>query len=521
VFDAGFALLFRAVDRIRKQLATADADLRRYLAEELYCLRQLGEQYIDHWMTLEEQITDLIHTYDLPDGLLEPASLDQAPVAAAPAQARADGQSPGESRTARAHRGPSPAAPMVRLAAGQGHKADPPSAPVWAQLGFDDTPPVSVQFRKGLGYFDLAMFRDAATALEQVVQGAETPLARLYLAASYAAEGRSEDAMAQLDHLRKYVTDPLVFCATREIEAQIHLAAGRTELALQALARVTATLPKYPDAWFNLSLCYAKLGDLAAAERCAALALALDPHDAEAACVLAAVQFARNHIADAESTCRQALSEHPRHADLTLLTAHLHRVKGEWDACARACQAVIRARPDEGSAWSLLAWARLQQGKTEEALALLQKRLAVCREDAAAMVQLGVVLLLAGDLDRAERVLTRCLAKYPNKSLVWIALGKVSLERGERRQAHTRFLRAAKDVRPAVRRLALYWYGRAMLDADCPEQAERYLKAAAAWGAPNAAILSALAETAKRLGRPLEAEKWQDRARQLNSPDPS
>ncbi|WP_029420352.1 tetratricopeptide repeat protein [Alicyclobacillus macrosporangiidus] len=517
MFDAGFALLFRAVDRIRKQLATADADLRRYLAEELYCLRQLGEQYIDHWMTLEEQIIDLIHTYDLP----EPASPAEAPVAAAPVQAKASGPGTTVSRTAHAHRLPAPAEPAVRLAAGQGHKVDPPPAPAWAELGFDDAPPVSVQFRKGLGYFDLAMFRDAAAALEQVVQEAETPLARLYLAASYAAEGRSEDAMAQLEHLRKYVTDPLVACAMREIEAQIHLAAGRTELALQALARVTAALPKYPDAWFNLSLCYAKLGDLAAAERCAALAFALDPCDAEAACVLAAVQFARNHITDAENTCRQALSYHPRHADLMLLTAHLHRVKGEWDACARACQAVIRAHPDAGSAWSLLAWVRLQQGKTDEAQALLQKRLAACREDAAAMVQLGVVLLLAGDLDRAERVLTRCLAKYPNKSLVWIALGKVSLERGEPRKAHTRFLRAAKDTRPAVRRLALYWYGRAMLDAGCPEQAERYLKAAAAWGAPNAAILSALAETAERLGRPLEAEKWQDRARQLKSPDPS
>ncbi|MCL6515526.1 tetratricopeptide repeat protein [Alicyclobacillus sp.] len=515
MFDAGFALLFRAVDRIRKQLETADADLRRYLAEELSCLRQLGEQYIDHWMTLEEQIADLIHTYDLDDE-------QESAVAESPAMHVQGGQTtaPGPSRTAHGHALPPSTGPAVRIPAGQGHPSHPQTAPVWAQLGFSESPQVSVSFRKGLGYFDLAMFQDAADMLEQAVADEDQPMARLYLAAAYAAQGRGDDAMAQLDGLRKYVTDPLVACAVLEIEAQVHLMSGRTELALQALSRVTAILPKYPDAWFNLSLCYAQLDDLDAAERCAAIAARMDPRDAEAWYVLAAIQFVRRRYDAAEETCREALARHPRHADLMLLAAHLHRVRGDWDACAKACRNILRTHPAEGAAWSLLAWVRLLQGRLEEAAAILKRRIALCRDDASAMVQLGVVLMLAGDPERAEKVLTHCLAKHPNKTLVWIALGKVSLDCGDHRKAHTRFLRAAKDARPAVRRLALYWYGRAMLDAGCPKEAEKYLKAAHAWGAPNAAILSALAEAAQALGRPLEAEKWQDKMRTLESTTP-
>ncbi|MBX5437247.1 MAG: hypothetical protein IRZ33_08520, partial [Alicyclobacillaceae bacterium] len=69
MFDAGFAMLFRAVDRIRTQLETADAEFRQVLAEELVCLQRLNDQYIDHWLALDEQIQELMDTYALaPDG---------------------------------------------------------------------------------------------------------------------------------------------------------------------------------------------------------------------------------------------------------------------------------------------------------------------------------------------------------------------------------------------------------------------------------------------------------------------
>ncbi|MCL6637307.1 MAG: tetratricopeptide repeat protein [Alicyclobacillus sp.] len=511
MFDTAFAMLFRAVDRIRRQLETADAELRPYLGEELRCLQQLGEQVIDRWMALDEQITELLHSYhlDQPDSAQPPLQL-----AAHPAAMPVSGlEAAPDSRTAQIWEGKAPTA-TVPLPAPPLTSSGSSSVP-WTDLAFDFSHPVAVAFRRGLGYFDLHLFSDAAQALEQVMAAAEAPLARLYLAACYAADGRPSDALAVLQPLQAIAGDPLLTCAVKEVEAHACLQLGRTDAAVRALTQITTTLPKYPDAWFNLGLCCAKQGAYDTAETYVARAWALDPRDDEAASVLVTLQLWRGDPQTAAETCRAALQRWPRHRRLLLLHAHVLRALGHLEQSRTVCRQVTRLYPHDAEAWSLWAWLALQADRPHEAVAALKKRLALVRQDDAALVQLGIAMLFCGDHARAERVLTHCLAHYPNKSLIWIALGKISFDRGHREQAHVRFLRASKDARRPVRRLALYYYGLALLDAGEAAAAERYLKAAAAAGPPNQAILTALARTAERLGRPLEAEKLYRRARDL------
>lgn len=505
MFDAGFAMIFRAVERIRTQLMGADEGLKRVLAEELLCLRRLGEQYIDHWMTLEDQISDLMETYQLceePQWVHSPLHLQISPV---PTVHTDNGAVHSthlnlQNRTA--------GQPEFSL---EMEEAVDLSSVAWNHSDF-----VAVGFRKGLAYYDLFMFSDAAKSLEEVVDAADTPVARLYLAASYAAGNRFDETLAQLAIVRKSSEDPLLLCGANEIEAQLHIARGDFPTAIRVLRNITEYIPKYPDAWFNLAISYASQNDYEAAEQAALRALALDANDAEAAVLVVAVCLQLGKVSEAMTICAQALHLHPQHPELLKVSAQIAKRKGDYQKGIEICKGLTNRHPDLPEAWALLCWFYLRTEEHGLAVAALKKQLSLYPEHATALLQLGIVLLLDGDIRRAEQVLLKCLTAYPNKALIWIPLGVISISNGNETQAHTRFLRATKDTRKDVKRLALYLYGKALMRTGRYNEAEKYLKAAAVLGSFNPAIVLALAENAEQLGRTQEAAKLYHRAQQTS-----
>jgi tetratricopeptide (TPR) repeat protein len=500
-------MLFRAVERIRLQLPSADQEMKRYLGEELLCLRRLGEQYIDHWMTLEDQISDLVEGYQL----------------VAQTQSAAPGVSlhilQGGSTSIYVHEEESKqpldihnrTAPAESfLIEGDGEDAD------FTSFGWNHSDSVTVAFRKGLAYYDLFMFADAAKSLEEVVNDLDTPVARLYLAASYAAQEMADAAMNQLTMIRRATDDPLFLCAANEIEAQLYIAQENFAAAIIVLRQITDSLPKYADAWFNLTICYTSLGRYDWAEEAAVMALRLDPTDVESAVLLGTVRLKMGNLITASATCQAALKEHPQHVELQKLSAHIAKHRGDYEAAIATCRELVARVQHQTDVWSLLSWLYVKTGDNQKALLTLKRQLTLQPQNSSALLQLGIVSLLSNEMEQAERILLRCLAHHPNKSLVWIGLGIISFGQGLEPQAHTRFLRATKDTRKDVKRLALYLYGKALLKANRYLEAEKFLKAASVLGETNPAILLALAQTVTQLGRTLEAEKLAAKAHRVS-----
>ncbi|MCL6445883.1 MAG: DUF3808 domain-containing protein, partial [Alicyclobacillus sp.] len=163
------------------------------------------------------------------------------------------------------------------------------------------------------------------------------------------------------------------------------------------------------------------------------------------------------------------------------------------------------------------AWILIHQGRVGDAIALLKQLGAVRRRDAAWQVQLGIAYLFAEDALRAERLLFNALPHYPDKAVIWLALGRASALLGQHAQAIARYRRALQDPRKGIRRLALYSHALLHITEARYEEAERLLKAASLLGPDNPAIFAALADVITRLGRRLEAQKWLSKAKALRS----
>lgn len=516
MFDQAFATLFRAVDRVRVQLQTADAELRDLLAEELQQLRHLGNEYMDHWLALDEQIIELMDSYDLlpvtepvtSDHGFSPIEFDDAGVS------NPDRSADVSVELKLVGRVPLPEAStqgdMTEKAA---HGIVEPSDTLSdADLAFLSSEPITATFRKAMGYFDLLLFDEAATALSQVVQAAPNPVARIYLAAALSAKQKTHEALVELSAVRETSNDDRILCAANEVEAHLRFVRGDVEGAIACLEDSAIRIPEYQDVWYNLGVCLTRQGAFADATYVLAQAVSLDPHDVDAVCLLAESQLHEDAAESAKRICEQAIVRCGRHPRLLEVLCRAYFQLRDDARCLSVCRQVADSYPHLATPWRLAAWTLVRQGEHGQALALLKKRLATAPDDAQSLLQLGVVHLLTADFDRAESVVLRSLPNSADKGVVWIILARISAATGHYTKAHRRYLRALRDSRGSVKRLALYYAGLSLARAGRLLDAEKYLKAALVLGPANPAVLIALGRTVERLGRHAEADKLFSRA---------
>ena len=500
MFEPGFAKLFDAVDRIRRQLETADSELRQYLTEELAQLQKLSDHYIDHWVRLDEQISELIETFDLepwqPEVIgsvqIQFPDAKEASALTAPAKVQLPvntGTGPGPYRTL------------------DGHDTQELSASILESAAFDLSDPAKVSFRKGMAYYDLLMYDEAAKSLSQAVEHIDEPVARLYLAAAHANRQRPELARKHLDAVRTSTKDTLLLCAAHEIDAQLDLMDKKVENAVGHLLQIAHAMPDYRDVWFNLGICYTFGREPTAAARAFTRALELNPDDLEAGLLLIASLLHAGEPELAQKTCTLLEDKASFHAEFMLLQSKVALALDQPVESIRLCREILALDPSIPGAWSHLAFLMLKQGHVDEAAAILKKLLTLHPSYTAGQVQLGIALVLSGDDARAERLLVQAMTRYPDKAFLWVALGKISVRRNELQKAYNRFLKGMRDRRKSVKRLALYEYGMTLFADARYQEAEKYLNAALVLGPPSSAILTALGRTAERLGRPQQADR--------------
>ncbi len=516
-------MLFRAVGRIRAQLERADSDLRSMLAEELNCLRRLGDQYIDHWLSLDEQIDELFAMYELEEESASPAT--KYGTIRVPQYSLENNVSVHSAYASPVHFSPgNPVETEIpHFSASDDGEATQDDAldAEWQWLAFEEPDTSLLSFRQGMGYYDLFMFDEASDSLQRAVDDAEHPIARLYLAAAHVGRGRYEEALSQVEKVRSLCTHPIVQCATLEIEAQVHILTKEVGQAIRCLQEIIELRPDYRDVWYNLGVCLAHQGDFQGASVALRHVLDETPHDIVAVTTLIRILLHLGDVSQAKTLCERTRSEFPQHVRLRHAMAEIFEHEGNTKQAIAVLRQIVATNPEDSWPWNHLAWLLMKDDMPGESMAVLKKRLSVKPNHYQTLIQLGIASLMTGDIDRAEEnmehALTCCKNEGSAKGVIWIGLSRVSSRRGDLAKSHEQFLHALQDSSKPVKRLALFHYGLSLLEHERWEDSEKYLKAASHLGPPNPAILLSLARAVQEQGRPLEAEKLRSRALRTKS----
>ena len=183
----------------------------------------------------------------------------------------------------------------------------------------------------------------------------------------------------------------------------------------------------------EISLGYLELArkDAAAALPHFDKALAVDGRDVAALVGRGQTLLALNREADALFAFESASAVDPSLADVRrrvevlrfrglgqdLAAARQAATSGKLDQAARAYASAIASSPDSPFLYRELAVVERRQGNDDAALADFRKALALDPTDASTLVQVGDLLVAAGDLEAATKVYTDSLALEPNDAV--------------------------------------------------------------------------------------------------------
>jgi tetratricopeptide (TPR) repeat protein len=234
--------------------------------------------------------------------------------------------------------------------------------------------------------------------------------------------------------------------------ALVHMELGRTYAACARSREAKAALehavkidPNLADAWRELSEQRVQLGETAAADAAYTRyrRLATDPPDLADAYAA----FDRGRLESAEALVRRRLQEGTNEvAAFTLLAAVALR-RGDDLAEEAALNNVLLHAPCDSAAREQLVRLMIRQGRTEEALLLIERLLA------AAPGNSGYLILKVVSLQLAERhaegliIITQLIADHPDNSDFWLLAGNQQRYIGQSREAVNSYRRAI-ELRP-------------------------------------------------------------------------
>lgn len=131
---------------------------------------------------------------------------------------------------------------------------------------------------------------------------------------------------------------------------------------------------------------------------------------------------------------------------------------------ARALQtleAVVREDPAHPRAWSIAGFLYAEKGRLGDAIAALERALALAPDDAATLFNLGFVLQKAGRHDEAIARMARAVELNPALDRAWYGLGISLIHGGRFHEAIERLTEAARlqPFNPFARyQLAAAWF---------------------------------------------------------------
>jgi tetratricopeptide (TPR) repeat protein len=467
MFDKPFEQLFRAVQRVASQLASADREQRAILGEELYALRSMCDQFVEKWLYFEELVAELCETYQLNlEGTIPVQELHKYQQKLAELQPSSD----------------------TRKAAGKtGLPEEELSPSHWETfLQFANTlvprpaeDSLIRSFRKGVGFYDLLMFEESVQELEKVVEmDSGFSMARFYLALGYLGKQDFEKSAKHLRFLAATETSETVRASVFFGYGHLHAEQGRFDLAAESFEELVAMAPDYQDAYYNLGVCYYNTGQLEKAYGAFRNSLLQNPDDWEAERAAGLIQRKLGRMDQALYHYQRAHELHPASDLVCLELADLCERTGNIGKAKPLYQRVLAHQPDSPPALSGLGWISLKSGHFGEAIALFKKQLSLHPGNRAALFNLGWALVLSQQFGAAEKCFEELLRRDPGNPYALTGLTRIWSCTGRRGVARETLLSMVRKEDPDIRKLSLFHLGRIYFEDQDYRQALKYFHAA-------------------------------------------
>lgn len=197
-----------------------------------------------------------------------------------------------------------------------------------------------------------------------------------------------------------------------------------------------------------VALDYVLLKDYKDAAKWMSVSLSMDRSDEEAWYGMGRIDYTQNHFPEAKACFEQALKLHPQDVNaennLGLTYQALYRLD---DAIAAYRTAIAWQRnsthPSE-QPYLNLATVLLNQNKVDQAVAMLQKAMAIAPENPAVLTELARANLKQNRFADAEKELKEAVKAKPDDAALHFQLGRVLLKEKKQEEARAEFAKTAE-----------------------------------------------------------------------------
>ena len=201
---------------------------------------------------------------------------------------------------------------------------------------------------------------------------------------------------------------------------------GDAQAARDALSLAAAAMPD-PSLALRAEIELA-LGNPAAAESAARVALEKAPSDVRALVAMARARLALGHAGDARLLAVRAAQLEPDGAAPLLVKVEIARAASEPAEELAAARAAVEAEPDSSAAAVAVGRALFERGQTAEALAQLKQAAELDPASYPARLAFGEALAVTGPTREAETVLRQAVALSPRSAEPHFALARLKLD---------------------------------------------------------------------------------------------
>jgi tetratricopeptide (TPR) repeat protein len=464
MFAKQFELLERAVCRIAAQLKSADADQKRYLAEELVALRNACDTFLEKWIDFEEQVSELMELYQLHE--FEDVDPKSVPTLASSKM--------------------EPFLPQAQPVSGSpavSNRNVPQSKPITIDLKPNELLTSSLQlrnFQRGVGFFNLLMFPEAIAEFERVLEISGQPfvLARLYLGISCLMQNRFADAKQQFKLLEHMSDDPFILSTVYHARGILEFHEGDLEGAIRFFSKAQQLIPDLKDLDYNLGVCHAKTGKYVQALQSFMKCYKSDPQDWEAGLLTAKFWRLLGDPEEALVYVNELGRTFSSHPEILALRADLMLELNNLEHAEESYRKLVQENPKFGRGYSGLGWIALLRGDFGTARGYFLKHLSMEPESMEATFHYAWLLAHQGELEKAEQLLLFLLKKQPGDTHALIGLADVYVRIGQYPSARDLLHRVAKQQNPHIKRIALVHLGKLSLENKRYEESLRYFNAA-------------------------------------------
>ncbi|MBP1933406.1 tetratricopeptide repeat protein [Ammoniphilus resinae] len=406
-----FFSLMERLKEIEEQWTSASKPGKEKLRNEMLQLRALSDEILDHWLTLEEKITQFQQEFSDELSVVDQEIEQMSDEVAAKILKEVKNLNLKEGKDPNLQAAPAP---------------PPPSSPSTISLLTGDA---AISFRRGQGYYNLFMFKQASKHFGELLEREpDLDIGRMFLAYSYMMDGQFELARHHF-HLLSETTDHRLFRAIALNALGCLMAGnGKWEEAVFIFEKAIDSHSKLGDPLFNVALVYMKLGQYGEAKKSWLNYVERFSDDWEALFQLSQCFRHEGNLLLAEKTMERIYraTDDP---ELLWQVGQGFEDLRQFGNAALCYQLLVNLDPSKASAWHGLGWNLYHAEGYPYSLQYIQKAISLAPKNPDFQFSYGWILFYMGEWGQAEKVFQHVLQQEKNyplalAGLVQIMIGK-------------------------------------------------------------------------------------------------